>query len=281
MENSVNATFGHSRLAAYLSRIGLQVSPQADAPGLATLQLAHRTAIPFENLDIPLGRPILVESDPVFAKLVGARRGGYCFEQNRLFGDMLMALGFTVRPLMARVHLRLPEGTMPPRTHTLLLVMIDEASWIADAGFGGAYVPPMPLGEGHLVQGPDGGAHRLVRQAAPGALPGEWRLDRRATDGEEWQAQYSFDLSEVAEADLAQASHWTSTRAGERFTTQRILSIALPAGFASLTERTYKVTSADEAIDREITDARDYRVVLAERFRLDLSQAEVAALGLF
>jgi len=90
-------------LSAYLDRIGLKQPPPATAEGLAQVQRAHRLAIPFENLDVILGRGIRIDSASVFAKLVTARRGGYCFEQNRLFEDALIALGFTVRPLLARV----------------------------------------------------------------------------------------------------------------------------------------------------------------------------------
>lgn len=77
----------------YLQRIGLEATPAADADGVARLQLAHRQAIAFENLDIRLGRTILVDSASVFHKLVARGRGGYCFEQNRLFADVLTALG--------------------------------------------------------------------------------------------------------------------------------------------------------------------------------------------
>ena len=82
-------------LAAYLARIRLGARPTLDHYGLAAMQRAHRLAIPFENLDIRLGRGVAIDSDAVFAKLVTAKRGGYCFEQNRLFADALDALGFT------------------------------------------------------------------------------------------------------------------------------------------------------------------------------------------
>ena len=83
-------------LDAYLARIRLPARPTLDDLGLAAVQRAHRLAIPFENLDIRLGRGIRIDSESVFAKLVTAKRGGYCFEQNRLFADALTALGFTV-----------------------------------------------------------------------------------------------------------------------------------------------------------------------------------------
>ncbi|WP_438452424.1 arylamine N-acetyltransferase, partial [Listeria monocytogenes] len=71
-------------LTAYLARIDLPETPVADVDGLAALQRAHRLAIPFENLDVKLGRGVAIDSASVFDKLVTRRRGGYCFEQNRL-----------------------------------------------------------------------------------------------------------------------------------------------------------------------------------------------------
>jgi len=121
-------------LDAYFERIRLAERPACTLEGLATVQRAHRLAIPFENLDVILGRGIAIDSASVFAKLVTARRGGYCFEQNRLFEDALLALGFNVRPLLARVWLG-GEGPPPGKTHTLGLVTIDGQEWIADAGF--------------------------------------------------------------------------------------------------------------------------------------------------
>ena len=92
-------------LDAYLVRVAMPARPTLDPVGLQRLQQAHRMAIPFECLDVRLGRPIAIDSAAVFAKLVVAGRGGYCFEQNRLFLDALTALGFVARPLLARVWL--------------------------------------------------------------------------------------------------------------------------------------------------------------------------------
>ncbi|MEO5867651.1 MAG: arylamine N-acetyltransferase, partial [Sphingomonas sp.] len=167
-------------LDAYLARIRLPARPTLDALGLAALQRAHRLAIPFENLDIRLGRGIRIDSASVFAKLVTAKRGGYCFEQNRLFGDALAALGFVVRPLLARTWLGVSET--PPLTHTLSLVHIDGQDWVADAGFGGSYAPPIVLADGAEAVAPDGARFRLVPDASFG-----WMLERdgnpATTDG--------------------------------------------------------------------------------------------------
>lgn len=264
-------------LPAYLDRIGLPHAPAADLAGLAAVHRAHRLAIPFENLDIPLGRGIAIDAPSVFAKLVTRRRGGYCFEQNSLFLLALRSLGFTARPLLARVWL-LAES-MPPLTHTLNLVTLDGRDWIADAGFGGSFVPPLPVEDGALTEGLDGTAHRLVRQDAR-----TWMLERsgdpgttdgRAADTRDWQQQYSFTLDPVEAIDLELSNHWTATRRGTRFTTLTVASRVLEDGFISLIDRQLSVHRNGSDFKRLIETVEDYREVLTGQLGLALSDAEV------
>ncbi len=266
-------------LDAYLARIGLPSRVTLDVEGLARLQRAHRLSIPFENLDVVLGRAIAIDSDGVFAKLVTGGRGGYCFEQNRLFLDALAALGFAARPLLARVWLG--AGEVPPLTHTFSLVTIGEQEWIADPGFGGSYAPPLPLVEGAEGIAPDGARFRLVRDVQHG-----WMLlrdgDAATTDGrgggEGFQPQYSFTTERVWDADLAMGNHWASTAPGSRFTSLRIASIVLPHGFASLTDLHYRRRAGTEQAEGAITDLRVYRMRLSLMFGINLGPDEVAAL---
>lgn len=252
------------------------------------MQRAHREAIPFENLAIRLGRPVAIDSDSVFAKLVAHRRGGYCFEHNRLLADMLAALGVATRPLLARVRLGAPGDAHPPRTHVLLLAELTDGPRIADAGFGGTYVPVLPLADGAEAVTSDGARHRLRRIGAPGALAGEWLLERagpasddRALPHLDWQPQYSFDLAEVAQADLDQANHWTATAPSSRFTNLHVVTRALPDGFASLVDRTLTVTRGATREVTEIESRQAYGKVLADMFGLALTPAELARLPLF
>src|SRR5688572_327227 len=115
-------------LAAYLARTGLAAVPPATPAGLAELHLAHATHIPFENLDVLLGRPIRLDLDSLQQKLVRDRRGGYCFEQNMLFAAVLEAVGFRVSRLAARVRYRTTR--LLPRTHMLLLVDADGGPYL-------------------------------------------------------------------------------------------------------------------------------------------------------
>lgn len=269
-------------LEFYLARINLPARVTPDAEGLARLQREHRLAIPFENLDVRLGRGIAIDSASVFAKLVTARRGGYCFEHNRLFMDALTALGFEVRPLLARVWLGASET--PPLTHTLSLVTIGDRLWIADAGFGGSYAPVMALANGWHAEALDGASFRLERHETHG-----WMLSRQgdpgSTDGrgtgEGWQPQYSFHETEVFDADLALSNHWTSTAPASRFTQATIASIVLPHGLAGLTDRHYHRRAGDNTTRADITDPRVYRMRMSLMFGIDLTPEEVAALGLF
>ena len=269
-------------LDAYLARVRLAEKPASDVEGLAAVQRAHRLAIPFENLDVRLGRGIRIDGDSVFDKLVTARRGGYCFEQNRLFGDALAALGFAARPLLARVWLGASDT--PGRTHTLLLVTIDGQEWIADAGFGGSYSPPMPLLDGATAEAPDGARFRLTTDRRGWVLLRDGAAaatDGRGDGGAGWTEQYSFTLEEVAPIDLVMANHWTATAPGTRFVDHVVVSIALPHGFAALTDRAYRRYAAGEDKQGMIDDPRVYRMRLSLMFGIDLAAADMARLDLF
>jgi N-hydroxyarylamine O-acetyltransferase len=259
---------------AYLVRLGLGHLPHANEEGLAILQRAHRLAIPFENFDIQLGCGIHIGLDQVVDKLVYRKRGGYCFEHNALLSAGLAKLGFDVRPLLARVWLVSAPGVVPPRTHVLSLVTIGGRQWIADAGFGGGYAPPMPLEAGRVVEGPDGGRHRLVLDADHG-----WMLEREGGDG--WRPQFSFTLDAVHDSDLAMSNHWTSTSPDSRFVRHRIASMVLPHGMAALQDRRYTRSSLTDKVDSEITSARMLQMRLSLVFGIDLEHDQIAALNLF
>ncbi len=258
---------------AYLARIGLKSRPSADAEGLVAVQRGQRLNIPFENVDIALGRGISLDPRAVFDKLVTRKRGGYCFEQNQLLGRALTALGFQARPVLGRVWLFAPEH-IPPRTHTLQLVMLDGAPWIADAGFGSSYWPPMPLIADRTVTGPDGSVHRLTPSAAHG-----WMLERMGSA--EFQPQFSFTEDGVAEADLAMSNHWTSSWPGSRFVQNVIANICLPHGSAALTGLSYTRTNATGTVSSAITSPLMLQMRLSLVFGIDLTMDEVEALDLF
>src|SRR5689334_10616650 len=167
---------------AYLDRIGYRGAIEPTFETLAALQRAHLLAAPFENLDIGLGRPIVLDHGLLFDKIVTRRRGGFCYELNGLFAELLRALGFHVTRLAAGVA-RADGEFGPEFDHLTLLVREPNQSgtqWLVDVGFGDSFRAPLRLADG-LEQPQDGRAYRLDRDGE------RWTLWERAE--EDWQAQ--------------------------------------------------------------------------------------------
>jgi N-hydroxyarylamine O-acetyltransferase len=190
-------------LDGYCARIGYSGARQ---PTLETLQALHRLhplAIPFENLDPLLGRPVRLDIDSLQLKMLQNGRGGYCYEHNLLLATALRAIDFDVTELAARVVWNVPPGQHFPRTHLLLLIALDGERFIADVGFGGN-VPTAPLKLD--VVGAQDTPHGQFRfaQTQDGFI---LQADIRG----EWHSLYRFDFSEQIMADHEQGNWFVST----------------------------------------------------------------------
>lgn len=137
------------KLAAYFDRIAYHGPAQPDLQTLRALHRAHLLAIPFENIDVLLHRPVGLDIDAIHEKLVTRRRGGWCFEMNGLFGWALQEIGFSVTRLAAGV-MREVTGDAALGNHLALKVDIDAEPWIADVGFGDGPLEPYPLYAGDI-----------------------------------------------------------------------------------------------------------------------------------
>ena len=133
----------------YLARIKHTEKINKTIKSVASIQNAQLMTIPFENFDICLNRIIRLEPDCIIEKLLRHKRGGYCFELNALLLMALKSFGFSVRPLLARVHL---SGKPTGRGHQVSLVELRGEQWLVDAGFG-ALTPaqPIPLIYEHVI----------------------------------------------------------------------------------------------------------------------------------
>jgi N-hydroxyarylamine O-acetyltransferase len=198
-------------LEAYLARIGL-----SGRPGLAELHRAHVTSIPFENLDPRRGIPVSLAPEDLERKLVRARRGGYCFEQNLLLKSGLEALGARVEPMLARVRVGSSPGSPRPRTHLVLRVTGDGGDWHADAGFGhGTLLEPIPFGPGGPYE-QSGWQFQVVEAAAELVL-------QTGQDGE-WIDLYGFVPEPVPFVDIETSNWFTCTYPRSPFVTGLIVS---------------------------------------------------------
>src|SRR5215470_6281695 len=245
-------------LAAYFERIAYKGDRAPSRAALDTLHLAHATHIPFENLDILLGRPIRLDLASLQVKLVRGRRGGYCFEQNRLFAAALEALGFAVTPLAARV--RFGTSSVLPRTHMLLEVDVGGNRLLADVGFGvfGLF-KPVPLDErGECRQ--FGWTYRIARD--------ENRYVLQMRSGAAWTDLYAFTLEPQYPADYEMANHYTSTHPSSRFVQMPTAQRSMPELRRMLRDRSYTEHRGEAVSERTLADDDEVLEVLAGEFDL-------------
>ncbi|HLR98669.1 MAG TPA: arylamine N-acetyltransferase [Mycolicibacillus parakoreensis] len=260
-------------LPGYLDRIGYCGPVQATAETLAAVVAGHTRHIPFENLDPLCGVPVEdLRAAALTAKLVGRRRGGYCYEHNTLLRYVLEQLGFGVDALGARVVWMSPTGVDgPPRaeTHQTLAVRIPgvDDRFLVDVGFGGQTLTA-PI---RLVAGPaqqtDLGAFRIRSHDRWG---GGYLLETLL--GRNWQPMYTFTDRPRPLIDLELGSWYVSTHPRSLFVTG--LSAALVVGDArmNLHGRTLSVHHHDGPTERtRLASAAAVVEVLGERFGLDVS----------
>jgi N-hydroxyarylamine O-acetyltransferase len=245
---------------AYLDRIGLTERPTPDLDGLERLQTAHLLSVPFENTDIALGRGIDLDPDHLFDKIVDRQRGGYCFELNGLYGQLLDALGFVRRPTMARVWYRSPPE-VPAQTHTLNIVTLDGRDYMTDVGFGGTTARiPVPLAEGDYED--SDGALRIRHEA-----PFGYFLSRRTPDG--WVDQFSTTGATAYPSDFRLGSHFMSTHPDSHFRHNLLIGRFTPEGRTTLVGRTLTRRRGWDLQVDEIADLAVFRAALRDDFGLN------------
>ncbi|HSS20885.1 MAG TPA: arylamine N-acetyltransferase [Pyrinomonadaceae bacterium] len=243
---------------AYLERINYSGSLAPTAETLRALQVAHLFAVPFENLSIHAHEPIVLEDEALFAKVVGGRRGGFCYEVNGLFCALLRALGFDVVMLSAEVANQ--EGAFSaPFDHMALMVRLKQR-WLVDVGFGDSFVEPLLLDEtGEQLQ--KVGAFRIVADG------NYYILSRRGSGaGDEWKAQYRFTLQPHEYADYKARCLYQETSPQSHFTQGRLCSRATENGRITLSEMRLITTSDSERDERTLLSDDEYRTTLRDRF---------------
>ena len=249
-------------LDAYFERIGYAGSR---SPTLATLHAivrAHVQAIPFENIDVLLGKPIDLAPEAIVAKLVHARRGGYCFEHNTLLLEVLGALDYRVRPLSARVRYQRPRDYTPARTHLLVRVELDE-SYLADVGVG-AMSPTAALrladdGEQATPHEP----RRLLREHG--------LIYHQVRHGDAWHDVAELTLEEMPPIDRIVANWYTSAHPQSHFKSRLICARATPSGRVTLANDELSIRGADGVARKQRVSSSEHLLELvAEHFGIAL-----------
>jgi N-hydroxyarylamine O-acetyltransferase len=243
-------------IPAYLERIAYTGPRDVSPETLRALHLAHLYTVPFENLDIHLGRPLSLDDAALFDKIVTRRRGGFCYELNGLFCALLRELGFRVTMLSAEVA-RQAGGFSPRFDHLALRVDLDEP-WLADVGFGDGFRLPVRLAD--AADQPQGdSAYRIVTD-------GEYRILLRRNDPSDWTPQYRFTLQPHALADFADRCRFHQTSPESHFTQGRICTLATPAGRVTLGGLRLIETTRAGRTESDLTGEAEYAAALRDRF---------------
>jgi N-hydroxyarylamine O-acetyltransferase len=214
-------------LDAYFRRIGYGGAREPTLGVLSELHSLHPAALPFENLDPFLGRPVSLDPAAIHTKLLDTRRGGYCFEQNALFRAALEALGFAVTPLIARVvWMAPPDQPVAARNHMLLKVDLADGPYIADVGFGGQLVSA-PL---KLIPGLEQATTEAILRVR---ADGDARfVETLLPSG--WASMYRFNLEPAELSDYEVSNWYTSTHPAFLLTTNLLAERLTPKVRASL-----------------------------------------------
>ena len=246
---------------AYLRRIYYDGPRDPTSSTLRDLHRQHLYTVPFENLDIALGAPIHLDLGALFEKIVIRKRGGFCYELNGLFRELLKALGFRVEMLSARV--RSADGSFSREfDHMLLKVMLDE-SWIADVGFGDSSLDPVGMRPTNAEMDSDPEFTVL-------AANGSWELARRQSDGR-YVSDYRFTETPRQLGDFAGMCQFHQTSPESHFTQKRVCTKALPNGRITLAGR--RLIETREGVRREsaLTSKEDLRNCLSRQFGIEFA----------
>jgi N-hydroxyarylamine O-acetyltransferase len=247
---------------AYFRRIGYTGSREPTLDTLRSLHELHPRAIPFENLDTLRRQPVRLDAESLQAKLVMQKRGGYCFEQNRLFSQVLAELGYGVAALSARVLWERPEDVRA-RTHMLLLVQLAEGAYLCDVGFGGlTMTAPLRLTPGVEQRTPHE-PFRLERQGS--------EFVSQASVRGAWRSLYRFDLQEQLPIDIEVLNFFVSQHADSPFLTRLMAARREPSRTVNLRNGELSVHHLNGPSERRLLGSvADLRAALAREFSIDV-----------
>jgi N-hydroxyarylamine O-acetyltransferase len=243
---------------AYLERINYNGSRDVNAETLRALQVAHLLSVPFENLSIHAGEPIVLNEDALYTKIVDQRRGGFCYECNGLFAGLLRALGFDVAMLAAGVAR--PDGSFGPIFDHMTLMVTLEERWLVDVGFGESFLEPLLL-DSRADQRQGTRTFRLVDADDHVVL-------MRRNDGEDWQPQYRFTLQPYTFPDYEEMCRYHQTSPDSHFTKGLICSRATADGRITLSDMRFITTSGPQRLrdERTLSSREEYERVLRDEF---------------
>ncbi len=246
----------------YLARIDAQSPKGPTSESLRDLHRAHLRAVPFENLDIYRGVPIVLDRDRILKKVVDDRRGGFCYELNTAFHWLLMELGYRVSLLSAEVA-RAEGGFGIPFDHMTLLAKIDGDDWLADVGFGDSFLDPLRLVEGDVHDEPEY-RYRLTRHEP------YWHVERASHDSDDYAVQYRFTTAPRLLADYRGGCDYHQKSPESTFTQNVLATRVLEDGRVTVTSDRVILRQGNHRSETPLAGEEAFYSALARHFGIHL-----------
>jgi len=238
-----------------LKRIGYNGPTEPTLDNLRALQNAFLLKVPFENLDIHLGRQIRLSSQSIYKKIISQKRGGFCYECNILFFDLLSRIGFQVEFLSARM---VQGNTVGPEYDHMVLLVHLEHDYLADVGNGQSCREPLRI-DGANMATSEGYAYRV------GTHDKGCALYCQQSDAA-WSPRFLFTLTSRDQAEFSDMCHYHQTSPNSVFTQQRLVTIATPEGRVTLTDMRLSIAKGAEKQERVATSEDEYFEILNQNF---------------
>lgn len=251
---------------AYLSRLGLlpdDLEPNDEV--LRLLQRKHLLTVPFENLDIHWKRPIVLDVERFHNKIVNERRGGFCYELNGLFNELIKSLGFQTRLISARVFNGTEHG--PEFDHAAIIVTIGEDEYLADVGFGDFTTEPLRFSLGAEQHDPAGVF--VIRR-----FDDEY-LEVAKRDGDEWKSEYIFKNVSRELSEFTDMCDFQQYSPDSHFTKGKLCSILTEDGRKTLTDKAFITTIGGKRSESLIGSEQEFNQVLLAEFRISVPTKEI------
>ena len=242
----------------YLNRLGIESTNFApELENLQLLQKKHLLRVPFENLDIHWKRPIILDTKKFYKKIIGQQRGGFCYELNGLFFELLNEVGFQSKLISARVSTG--NGNFSAEyDHLTIISKVDDLEYLVDVGFGAFTAEPLKfvLNEEQTDQN----GTFLIRK-----FDDEY-FEVVKKEGNDWNSEFIFkdlgrDLAEFSEmCNFHQTSHES------HFTRGKVCSLMFENGRKTLTDKKFMITENGQKKELDVHSDEEFNRILEREF---------------
>ena len=245
----------------YLKRIGYSGEVDPNIELLSELQKAHLLNVPFENLDIHNKRAINLDINKIYKKVVENKRGGFCYELNGLFYELLLSLKFNAKRISARVYSK--EGNYSPEfDHLAIIVKIGNIEYLSDVGFGEFSIKPLKLELGK-IQFDERNNYVIEKHDES-----NFRVSR--LEDEKLIPEYIFKNLAHDLSDFNEMCTYHQTSPHSSFMKKRLISMATENGRITITGETLKISQNDLVIEKILKNEMEFKEELWNRFTINL-----------